>query len=150
MSSHSVSKGETDSLEVRLLSKTTISNGDKYEWVAGAMGQDDETDEINDLGANYHVNIKTKSYGLFAQAAYEIFDNWNLSLGYRRAMDEKTYTGDYLRSAIDVPYRKVDWKENVYKINLNWFVRDGIMTFAQYSKGYKTGNINYGRSGEPS
>ena len=139
--SHSVSKGETDSLEVRLLSKETINHGDKYEWVIGAMGQDDETYEINDLGANYWVNIETKSYGLFAQAAYEIFDNWNLSLGYRRAMDEKNYTGLY--QGDDTPV-SADWDENVYKVNLNWFVTDGVMTFVQYSKGYKTGNINYG------
>ncbi len=142
--SHSISKGETDSLEVRLLSKETINNGDRYEWVVGAMGQDDETDEINDLGANYWVNIKTRSYGLFGQVAYEILDNWNLSLGYRRAMDEKEYNGDYITSDVDVPYRKADWNENVYKINLNWAITDDVMTFVQYSKGYKTGNFNYG------
>ena len=147
--SRSFSKGETDSLELRMLSKATINNGDRYEWVFGAMGQHDETDEINDLGANYHVNIKTKSYGLFAQVAYEIFDNWNLSAGYRRAMDEKEYNGDYFYSAIDVPYRKVDWDENVYKFNLNWSITDSIMTYVQYSKGYKTGNINYGGQVSP-
>jgi outer membrane receptor protein involved in Fe transport len=147
--SHSISEGNTDSLEMRLLSKETITNGDKYEWVVGAMGQDDETSEINDLGANYWVNIKTKSYGLFAQAAYEIYDKLNLSIGYRRAMDEKEYTGDYRIATTGVPYKKVDWDENIYKINLNWFVTDNSMTFVQYSKGYKTGNINYGGEVNP-
>ncbi|MBN1907224.1 MAG: TonB-dependent receptor, partial [Deltaproteobacteria bacterium] len=148
--SHSVSKGETDSLELRLLSKETITKGDKYEWVVGAMAQDDETDEVNDLGANYWVNIKTKSYGLYAQAAYEIIDTLNLSVGYRRAMDEKEYNGDYIVTpSVDVPYRKVDWDENVYKINLNWFATDSTMTFVQYSKGYKTGNFNYGGKVSP-
>ncbi|NLD38250.1 MAG: TonB-dependent receptor [Desulfatiglans sp.] len=148
--SHSISKGKTDSLEVRLLSKETITKGDKYEWVVGAMAQDDETDEVNDLGANYWVNIKTKSYGLYAQAAYELYDKLNLSVGYRRAMDEKEYNGDYIVTPeVDVPYRKVDWDENVYKINLNWFVTDNSMTYVQYSKGYKTGNFNYGGKVSP-
>ncbi len=144
LSSHPVSKGDTDSLELRLVSKETITNGDKYEWVVGAIGQDDKTSEVNDLGANYWVNIDTKSYGLYAQAAYEIYNKLNLSIGYRRAMDEKEYTCDYKITTTGVPYKKVDWDENIYKINLNWFVTDNSMTFVQYSKGYKTGNINYG------
>lgn len=149
LSSHSVSKGETDSFEMRLLSKETITGGDKYEWVVGGMGQNDETYELNDLGANYWVNIETQSYGLFAQAAYEIFDKLNLSAGYRRAMDEKEYTGDYRLTTTGVPYKKAEWNENIYKINLNWFVTDSSMTFVQYSKGYKTGNINYGGEVHP-
>ncbi|MGD9160899.1 MAG: TonB-dependent receptor [Desulfobacteraceae bacterium] len=87
-----------DSLELRLLSKETINTGNKYEWVGGIMGQNDDiTDHsFGDVGAyNKWVNIKTIALGAFGQFAYQIFDDWNLSVGYRHSRDEKKYNGVY-------------------------------------------------------
>ncbi len=150
--SHSWSTGDFDSLEARLLSKETITGGDRYEWVVGAVAQDDRVYENNDLGANYWVDIQTKSYGLFGQAAYQIFDNLNFTLGLRHEIDKKDYTGDYGVNPATSYYNpevysgsaSAEWKETTYKANLSWFITDTIMAYGQYSKGYKTGNITYG------
>ncbi|MGD9162283.1 MAG: TonB-dependent receptor [Desulfobacteraceae bacterium] len=88
-----------DSLELRLLSKENINSGSKYEWVAGIMGQDDRITESS-IGGNqsYYkwINVKTVALGAFGQFAYQIFDDWNLTLGYRHSRDKKKYNGIYL------------------------------------------------------
>ncbi|MGD9162619.1 MAG: TonB-dependent receptor, partial [Desulfobacteraceae bacterium] len=141
------STGDFDSIEARLLSKKTLTAGDKYEWVVGAIYQDDDA-AYNNLwdftGGSWVTQVNTESIGLFAQAAYEILDNVNLTVGYRRAIDEKVYNGTYAMTEHAVPYNAAEWKENTYKVNLNWNITDSVMTFVQYSRGYKTGDIQVG------
>ncbi len=174
LASYSRSYAYFDSLEMRLLSKETITAGDKYEWVAGVMGQNDKITEDATLGSIQWINIKTNSYGLFGQASYQIVNRLNLSLGYRYSIDEKKYHGIYpgywgTDPTVDnfpqnfpheLPYldagsgdlitdptqKSLKWTEHTYKANLNWNITDEIMTYVQYSKGYRTGNFGY--SGE--
>ncbi len=171
LGSYSRTFAHFDSMEVRLLSKETITGGDKYEWVVGALGQNDKVVEDAYIANIHWVEINTNSYGLFAQAAYQIYKNLNLSVGYRYSLDQKEYYGIYPGSwgtdpnvnnypenfPHEFPYvekstgdlitagttTEAEWSEHTYKINLNWFVTDSVMTFVQYSKGYKTGNMDY-------
>ena len=178
LGSYSRSFSHTDQLETRLVSKETITAGDKYEWVVGAMGQHDRVEEIAYLGSIQDVKITTDSIGLYGQASYQIYQNWNLSVGYRYSNDEKEYWGIYpgywgtdpnvnnfpYNFPYELPYvdkttgelitgptiKKAEWGEHTYKANLNWFITDSAMSYMQYSKGYRTGNFDYhGQELEP-
>jgi len=141
----------TDELEFRFLSKETIMGGEKYEWVAGINYMDDRITNDSDLGYTQHVYVKTKSYAAFAQLAYEVLPTVNFTAGWRFQRDNKNYVGyeQYGGDASDMwnlPFYEQDptWREHTYKGNLNWFITQDHMVYFQYSKGYKTGNIDYG------
>jgi iron complex outermembrane receptor protein len=152
--------GHFDSIEIRLASKTTIPNGDKLEWIIGTMYMDDVVGEWAQLYENIFNNIRTQETALFGQASWMPIDRWNLTAGYRYAWDKKDYEGVNL--GIGVPpdpsqpwvvgptfldptlfqTTQNKWNEPSYKFNLAWIATDDIMSYLNYAKGYKTGNVD--------
>ncbi len=144
----------TDSLELRLLSKSAVSSGDRFEWVTGYMYQDDGISE-SDRGAfnPMWVHIQTKVHGLYAQGSYQLIDDLTLTGGYRYSWDEKSYGGSRGEVFSDAWNRNSDawnWKEfeykydyDTYKLNLSWQATEDVMTYLQYSMGIKTVNVDY-------
>ncbi len=159
----SYNSGKFDSLEVRLTSKSTINQGDSFEWIIGGMAQEDSITEYASPWYVYYVDLTTKSKGLFGQASYKILNGLTLTAGYRYSWDEKEYYGrvftdddddDFYAELLDPDqpryYRNYSWNEDSYKINLSWEATDNLMTYLQYAKGYKTGNVsNNGDSIDP-
>ena len=161
-------EGQTNTVEARLTSKSTIAAGDKFEWIAGVMGQKDrayektefakgaaETDPINGTGW-FQVQIDTETTGLFAQASYMPIPKWNLTVGARQNNDDKEYWGNYNAKNEDgVTDRSVflpatkDFSELTYRANISYIATDDIMPYISYAKGYKTGNISYERGVTP-
>ncbi len=152
---YGATNSKTDSFEARLLSKATITMGDRYEWVAGYMYQDDDLWE-SDVGIfnPMKVNINTKISALFGQAAFQIVDKLTLTGGYRYSWDEKIFDGragtmfapDY-NNPLSPGWRDIDsgfkLDYDTYKINLSYSPTEAIMGYVQYALGIKTGNMDY-------
>jgi len=147
-----VMSSDTESLEMRLTSKTSIAGGDKIEWIVGAMGQDDKVVETT---RSTYPKIHTKSSALFGQASWMPFDKWNFTGGLRMNWDKKRFmgvlprfptdpvTGDYVRDLSNLTVYNYSWQEPTYKLNVSYIPTNDIMTYLQYSKGYRTGNVGY-------
>jgi outer membrane receptor protein involved in Fe transport len=136
---------QTNTLEARLTSNTTVAGGDKLEWIVGLMGQRDATTEVmwsqNDVFGHFHVQVKTDTEGAFAQASWMPFEKWNFTGGLRQNWDAKDFYGDYMSA--DFFTRHYEWSELTYRANISYFPTEDIMPYLTYSKGYKTGNISY-------
>jgi iron complex outermembrane receptor protein len=148
---HAVTTGNTNSLEARLTSNTTIAGGDKLEWIVGLMAQRDMTRELMQTTGTYwfDVQIKTKTEGAFVQASWMPVDKWNFTAGLRQNWDAKDYYGNY--NVEDFSYFTADakWSELTYRANISYFPTDDIMPYLTYSKGYRTGNIAYAGGSVP-
>ncbi len=158
---------DTDTIEARLTSTSAISSGDSYEWIIGAMMQDDKvTEETFTWFAPYYVRVDTQSSGIFGQASYSPFDKWNITGGVRWNKDKKDYMGIYLfetyfdldtytmqvnrdMSADQWTYKSFEWSEPTYKINISYEATNDMMAYLQYSKGYRSGNVDFGANAAP-
>ncbi len=153
-----------NSIEARLLSKTTIPEGDRYEWVIGAMSQHD-TITTHNYSSRVFLRFWNKyinnSKGIFAQAQYAITKKFTITGGYRYNADEKSYAGAYQKDFAQDPsspqlaeylmdhtydYR---WRKNTYRANLSYFINDSVMSYLQFSRGYKTGNLGFDGTAVP-
>ena len=153
--------GNFDSIELRLTSKSTIAAGDKFEWIVGTMYMDDLVTEWAQLYENMYNKIRTKETALFGQASWSPLEKWNFTAGYRYAWDTKDYLGNnYGIGPVSEPFVSfwvVDpielnpddyyttenkWNEPSYKFNISYTPTDSLMTYLQYARGYKTGNVN--------
>ncbi len=153
--------GQFDSVEVRLTSKSTIAAGDKFEWIFGTMYMDDLVTEWAQLYENMYNRIRTKETALFGQASYAPFEKWSFTAGYRYTWDKKDYLGfnygigptsepfvsywvvDPIELNPDDYYKTQNkWDEPSYKFNISYTPTDTLMTYLQYAKGYKTGNVD--------
>ena len=162
--SNSVSR--TNNIETRLTSQDSIANGDKTEWIGGAMYMDDMVTEIAQITENAYNNVILREYALFGQASYAPFARLNFTAGYRYTWDNKKFNGytygtGYNASGPDnnlnIRYaREMDpdmhnhYSYHVgystYKFNLSWQATDNILPYIQYSKGMKS--LNVGRDGK--
>ncbi len=151
--------GNTNTIEARLTSNTTIARGDKLEWIVGAMGQRDRTMEqmetvidakkTDPVTGNFwfRVTETTDTTGLFAQASWMPVPKWNFTAGVRQNDDEKTYYGNYMQSPRTTYVTvKKDWSELTYRANISYIATNDIMPYISYAKGYRTGNITYDRA----
>jgi outer membrane receptor protein involved in Fe transport len=156
---------DTDGLEARLTSKTSIPAGDPFEWILGAIAQDDKVTEEVFTSPFYWVKISSLSSALFGQASWMPFEKWNFTGGGRLNWDQKDYEGVWTFPVTYPPptYAPVidrdfslmqeasfSWSEPTYKLNLSFIPTDDIMAYLQYSKGYRTGNVDFqGRANTP-
>ncbi|MBN1904738.1 MAG: TonB-dependent receptor, partial [Deltaproteobacteria bacterium] len=161
-------EGKTSTMEARLTSKSSIAAGDKFEWIAGVMGQKDQAYEQTEMakgavdtdpvtGTNwFRVIIDTETTGIFGQASYMPIPKWNFTVGVRQNNDDKEYWGNYnVRNDEGVYDRSLflpaskGFSELTYRANISYIAKDDIMPYISYAKGYKTGNISYERGVTP-
>ncbi|GAA0386234.1 TonB-dependent receptor [Brevundimonas terrae] len=96
-------------------------------------------------GSTIYTNQKADSWALFGQADYEIIPNLTLTAGGRYSKEEKTFTTQPLffpnARTFDASFDDFSPK---FGISYKW--SDTLMTFAQYSRGFRAGGFN-GRAG---
>jgi len=171
-----VNYGDTDSLEARLTSKTTIPAGDPIEWIIGAYRQKDK------ISAETYPSVWAPDYwnlidgineAIFGQASWMPIDKWNLTGGARWNWDTKDgqfiwtfpsetdrdhslmfetggLEGNQVAAYAGDPIPTYSWSEPTYKLNLSYIPTNDIMAYLQYSKGYRTGNVDFqGRPNHP-
>jgi outer membrane receptor protein involved in Fe transport len=171
-----VNYGDTDSIEARLTSKTTIPAGDPIEWIIGAYRQKDKisTETYPSMWAPDYWNlIDGINEAIFGQASWMPIDKWNLTGGARWNWDYKDaqaiwtfpsetdrdhslmfesgqLEGNQVAGYEGDPIPTYSWSEPTYKLNLSYIPTDDVMTYLQYSKGYRTGNVDFqGRPNHP-
>ncbi len=116
--SHSYNSSHTDTLESRLTSNASISNGDGYEWIVGGMLQHDILAAYNDSlalnggGREYWAEYTTTSKGFFAQAAWTppvsfLKEKLIFSAGYRKNLDSKKYYGKRFLAGYDLDLNNI-------------------------------------------
>lgn len=111
--------------------------------------------------AFYRAEQQTTSYGVFAQADFDLSEKWNLSLGLRYSEEEKDgYIATYNTAAngcsapfdtnpvcsvapnVD-PYSSTQsWSATTGKTSLSYFASPDIMLYLTYSTGFKAGGFN--------
>ncbi|MFT5888914.1 MAG: iron complex outermembrane receptor protein [Zhongshania sp.] len=109
----------------------------------------------------YRAEQQTTSYGIFAQADFDLSEKWNLSLGLRYSDEAKdgyiaTYntTQNGCSAPFDTnpvcsvspnvdPYNASDsWSATTGKTSLSYFATPDIMLYLTYSTGFKAGGYN--------
>ncbi|MGD9162100.1 MAG: TonB-dependent receptor, partial [Desulfobacteraceae bacterium] len=147
----SITNAHFDSLEAHMTSQKTIAQGDRYEWMVGGLAQDDRLIEYDSGPMPSWVEMTTDTKAVFARATYSVFKDWNLKVGTRYSWDKKQYAG--IRGTDDphdgLNVYDFNYNYSDYMVNLSWVANDNIMSYLQYSKGTKTGNVDYNGNGVP-
>jgi len=103
------------------------------------------------------------NWGIFADATYDITDTIRIAAGLRYSYDEKDYTWQTAQQQLDWPYAlpffnfdptqtgapqeqwydkfedNDDWSKTTGRLVVDWEFMDGVMTYASYATGYKSG-----------
>ncbi len=143
-----ITSGHMNSMEVRLTSKSSIVQGDNLEWIVGGLFVHDVATENAGAFYRYMLTGTTESSALFLQGSYSPWKRILLTGGFRQNWDDKRmlhhefeageeYTSDLQER---VSY---NWSEPSYKANVSFIATPEAMFYLQYSRGYKTGNIDF-------
>jgi iron complex outermembrane receptor protein len=108
-----------------------------------------EMDGGVEFGSNAKVDID--SFAPYFQATYSFSPAWDLTLGARYTIEEKKLKyhqvfanglGPDPLILVDEPERKVDFEEFTPKATVSFKPYDGLMFYATYSRGFKSGGFN--------
>ncbi|MGI9287198.1 MAG: TonB-dependent receptor [Pseudomonadales bacterium] len=148
------------SQEVRL-----TSTGSLLEWTAGVYFLTEDIDRLDITQssgpdpemvlfpdrAEYSQDAETRSYAVFGQATYPVFDRLNITLGGRYTVDEKDFAMDAsgvstLTGVLPEGPFSVDeddtFKEFTGKLSLAYQFGDDALAYFTFSQGYKSGGFN--------
>ncbi len=97
------------------------------------------------------VDITTESIAAFGQLTYALASKLDLTVGGRYTQDKKTFTLTGVTTAPGVPPLKADyvfsddrtWKSFDPKVTLTLHLSDKVMTYATYSRGFKSGGVQF-------
>ncbi|MFA5632013.1 MAG: TonB-dependent receptor [Porticoccaceae bacterium] len=90
----------------------------------------------------------TESYAAFAQATYTLTDNTSITAGLRFTRDERELdVSRYMDLGVTnmvLPQiqRSESWTEPTWRLSIDHRLTDGVMAFASYSRGFKSGVYN--------
>ena len=104
------------------------------------------------LGVDIISKVKTKSYAVFAEVTYDVTPSTHLTVGGRFTRDERRLYGEQfleggapgLAPIMSLGAFDLDtsFEEPTYRAMLSQDVADGVMLYASYSRGFKSGNFN--------
>ena len=139
--------------EVRLLS----AEHDSYDWVVGAFFLDQTNESTSSAygGAlfpnpNTQVDVPAtvdvSAWALYAHGNYQLTETLELTAGVRFTREEKDVafvstdtTGLFINGTYDDSLSATDVSPMA---GLNWFAADGLMVYAKYARGFKSGGWN--------
>ncbi|MEN3977147.1 TonB-dependent receptor [Emcibacter sp. SYSU 3D8] len=84
------------------------------------------------------TKVKTKAYGIFAQADYEIVDRLTLTAGVRYSYEKKTGFVTFF-GAPYFEFADPDWDSVTPRVGLRYEIDDRTNIYATFSKGFKSG-----------
>ncbi len=146
----SVFKDTQISQELRI---TSPENNKALKWLAGLYGFTEETDIDQDnptLSEQRQTKVDIKSYALFAEGTYTLFNKLHLTAGmrYDYLESEGKQDYDYLDPVTWMPqssaYEKdQDNNEFLPKFSAGYDLSEDILSYIVVSKGYLMGGYNY-------
>ena len=97
------------------------------------------------------VRHKSKSTAVFADVDYKFAKDWRLSVGGRYTKDTKQIDNSLsvFNFLVFNVKAKDSWSEFAPKVSIDYQINDGVLAYASYSKGYRSGGFN-GRGATPS
>ena len=133
---------------------TGIAADDRLDWAAGVFFYD--ADDSNQgwnflyplvLSNNNHKDVQSQeSTALFVHGTYDITDVFSITAGVRFTDDEKTvnvFRHDFVTDTVIIPNTQVSVsaRETSPKIGLNWQLRENLLTYVQWSTGFRGGGF---------
>jgi iron complex outermembrane recepter protein len=133
---------------------TGLAADQRLDWAAGFFYYD-ATDSNQGwnflypfiLSNNNHKDVQTiRSWAVFVHGTYQLTDRLSLTAGLRHTDDQKDvsifrqnfFTGDVIIPNTQV---SVDAQELSPKLGLTWNLRDDLMTYVQWSTGFRGGGF---------
>ena len=98
-----------------------------------------------DAGSTIYTSQKSDSWALFGQADYELIAGLTLTAGARYSKEEKTFTTQPLFYPNSETF-DASFDDFSPKLGISYKWSDTLMTYAQYSRGFRAGGFN-GRAG---
>lgn len=154
-------KARMYSQEVHLSSPGTS----KFQWLVGAYYFDykpgtnpqsltgDLLEALFDIpGISFYDVTHTKSFSVFAQGTYPIFENTNLTVGGRYTWEKVSYDGvtyvygtDFVIPGIGGPVSN-SRKKNAptFRVTIDHKITPNVMLYASFNRGVKSGNFETG------
>jgi len=141
----------------------------RLDWILGAYYFEEDGDNANTLDftvSNFLSGgeFNNESTAVFAQGSYDITDALTLTLGLRYTDETKTFLPDqyilqnYFAGSghplLDAPFMQAGFRilpklekeaevdETTPMANLRWQVNDSLMTYLNYSEGFKSGGFS--------
>jgi iron complex outermembrane receptor protein len=130
-----------NALELRLTSNTDTN--DPLEWVVGANYFEENVVQVaSGSFVVYWADLEAKSLAAFGQATWTPIERLHFTGGLRWNDDEKTMTSD-VAAPIGPPTESAtgEYDEITYKAVISYDLTDENMVYAQFSHGYRVGNI---------
>ena len=95
------------------------------------------------------INDYLRQTAAFAELSYELFDQLTITAGTRYYNFKKTVggridVGQIHYSSRVTPYTEATSKEDgfIYKFNVSWAAKEGLMFYAQAAQGFRPGGVN--------
>jgi iron complex outermembrane receptor protein len=145
---------------------------DRLQWIVGAYYFNEDGDNVNTLDftvSNFRSggSFDNEALALFAQATYDITDNWHMTRGGRYTEETKKFHPDQIiyqnyypdvppgtpLSALSAPFlqagsrvlpdleKEIEIDEFTPLANLSWDINDNNMVYLTYSEGFKSGGF---------
>lgn len=123
----------------------------KLSWVSGVFILREDHDSnatvninLNGSKRNYVANNKTDANAIFSQGTYQVTPQLNATLGLRYSEEQKHFENVYTPTTgqgftLD---ETADWKDWSPKVTLDYTLAEGVMVYADASKGFKSGGFN--------
>ncbi|MBX3706725.1 MAG: TonB-dependent receptor [Pseudomonadales bacterium] len=142
-------KQDQQSLELRFADE----HSDLFDYVVGAYLFREEYQQFNlQSPTTSFANVRTlsrngqvsESIALFGQTDINIRENLAFVLGGRLTRDDKDFElNTTLQNGTPIRLQSSEsWDQATWKVGLNYFVRDGMMTYVSVATGYKGGGYN--------
>jgi iron complex outermembrane receptor protein len=96
-------------------------------------------------GSTIYTQQKADSWAVFGQADYEVFPGLTVTAGGRYSKEEKTFTTQPLFYPNAETF-EASFDDFSPKVGVSYKWSDTLMTYAQYSRGFRAGGFN-GRAG---
>ncbi|MHA7900479.1 MAG: TonB-dependent receptor [Henriciella sp.] len=150
--------GAAQDVNVEMLTQELRLSGSFEGWnvTLGAFADDRSVDGTGTLwlgplklSPDGYTDVSSNSWSVFAQADFDFYENFNLSVGGRYTEEELSQEGFNLDSAplgVPGPYL-LDPSELSYdnfspEVTLSWMPQDNLNFFISYREGFKSGGFN--------
>ena len=133
---------------------TGLAAGGRLDWAAGLYFY--EADDSNQgwnflypfiLSANNHKDVQEiENSAIFVHGTFDLNDRLSITAGVRQTEDDKVvnvFREDFFNGNIVIPNTQVavEASETSPKIGLNWQINDDLMTYVQWSTGFRGGGF---------
>jgi iron complex outermembrane receptor protein len=118
-------------------------SGERLKGVAGLYYFDESGEARQIRGGTPNDQFRdTKAYAAFAQGTWEVGHGVGLTAGYRWTKEDADFTQFYYTLVNFSQSLSDSFKGTTPKLGINWQITPDVLTYATWTKGFKSGGIN--------